>query len=221
MTLGLDIREVLISQVLKQAGYATGVIGKWDSGRARRLLPLQRGFDFFYGFANTGIDYYTHERYGIPSMFRGNDRTQEDRDVYATDLFRREAVRFIRQHGDKAFFLYLAFNAPHGASSFAGEPQRPGAGVGVQAPEEFLRQYPDRKPEAALTRYFAAVTCMDAAIGEVLETLETLELATNTLVVFLSDNGGSGNGGNAPLRAGKGGLLEGGLRVPFVITKLR
>ncbi len=66
MTLGLDLREVLISQLLRQAGYRCGAVGKWDSGRARRFLPLQRGFDFFYGFANTGIDYYTHERYGIP-----------------------------------------------------------------------------------------------------------------------------------------------------------
>ena len=60
MTLGLDLKEVTIAQVMKSAGYATGIVGKWDSGRARRFLPLQRGFDFFYGFANTGIDYYTH-----------------------------------------------------------------------------------------------------------------------------------------------------------------
>src|SRR6185436_19051654 len=69
MTLGLDLQEVTIAQALRDAGYATGMVGKWDSGRARRFLPRQRGFDFFYGFANTGIDYYTHERYGVPSMF--------------------------------------------------------------------------------------------------------------------------------------------------------
>src|SRR5262245_38373544 len=93
MTLGLDLREVTIAQALQKAGYATGVVGKWDSGRARRFLPLQRGFDFFYGFANTGIDYWTHERYGVPSMFRGNERIQEK--GYATDLFRREALAFL------------------------------------------------------------------------------------------------------------------------------
>ena len=71
MTLGLDPREVTIGNVLQRAGYRTGVVGKWDMGQARRYLPLQRGFDFFYGFGNNGIDYYTHERYGIPSMFRG------------------------------------------------------------------------------------------------------------------------------------------------------
>ena len=85
--------ETTVGQVMKSAGYATGVIGKWDSGRAKRFLPPQRGFDFYYGFANTGIDYFTHERYGVPSMFRGNERVKEQ--GHATDLFRREALRFI------------------------------------------------------------------------------------------------------------------------------
>ena len=116
MTLGMDLREVTIGQALKPAGYATGLVGKWDSGRARRFLPLQRGFDFYYGFANTGIDYYTHERYGVPSMFRGNERIKEE--GHATDLFQREALRFIDEHRQRPFFLYLAFNAPHGASTF-------------------------------------------------------------------------------------------------------
>src|SRR5437868_6937121 len=74
MTLGLDTREVTIGQALSGAGYATHLVGKWDSGRARRFLPLQRGFDSFYGFANTGVDYYTHQRYGVPSLFRNNNR---------------------------------------------------------------------------------------------------------------------------------------------------
>src|SRR5437667_457061 len=82
MTLGMDLREITVAQLLKTRGYATGIVGKWDGGRARRYLPLQRGFDFFYGFANTGIDYYTHERYGVPSLFRGNKRVKEE--GYAT-----------------------------------------------------------------------------------------------------------------------------------------
>ena len=209
MTLGMDLREVMISQPLRQAGYRCGAVGKWDSGRARRFLPLQRGFDFFYGFANTGIDYYTHERYGIPSMFRGNERTTADRGVYATTLFQREAARFLRENRERRFFLYLAFNAPHGASTFADNAARPGAGVGVQAPEEWLAKYPERNPTNGVTRYLAAVSCMDAAIGELLDLLRDLGLEQSTLVMFLSDNGGSGNGGNAPLRAGKGTLVRG------------
>jgi arylsulfatase A-like enzyme len=216
MTLGLDLREVLISQLLRQAGYRCGAVGKWDSGRAQRFLPLQRGFDFFYGFANTGIDYYTHERYGIPSMFRGNERTTADRGTYATTLFQREAARFIRDNRERPFFLYLAFNAPHGASTFPTNAARPGANIGVQAPAEWLAKYPQRDPTNALTRYLAAVTCMDAAIGELLDLLRELGLERRTLVMFLSDNGGSGNGGNGPLRGGKGSLFEGGLRVPLI-----
>jgi len=217
MTLGMDLREVTIAQPLRQAGYRCGAVGKWDGGRARRFLPLQRGFEFFYGYCNTGIDYYTHERYGIPSMFRGNERTTADRGVYATTLFQREAARFLRENRERPFFLYLAFNAPHGASTFANNnPTRPGAGVGVQAPADWVAKYPDRNPTNGVTRYLAAVTCMDAAIGDLLDLLRDFGLEQNTLVIFFSDNGGSGNGGNAPLRSGKGTMFEGGLRVPFV-----
>lgn len=206
MTLGLDVREVTIAQALKKAGYATGAVGKWDSGRAKRFLPLQRGFDKFYGFANTGVDYWTHERYGIPSMYRGNERIKEP--GFTTHLFRREAVQFIEENRDHPFFLYLAFNAPHGASSLEFR--------GVQAPEEAIRKYSGRKPDDQRTVYMACVTDMDEAIGDVLSTLEKRGLAENTLVVFQSDNGGGGPCDNAPLRGGKSQMWEGGLRVPFI-----
>ena len=138
MTLGLDVREKTIGDFLKSAGYATGVVGKWDMGQARRYLPLQRGFDFFYGHGNNVIDYYTHERYGVPSLFRGNERTEEDEGTYVTKVFERESLRFLDEHaGQRPFFLYLPFNAPHGASSF-GEGTTDGAKKvteGVQAPE--------------------------------------------------------------------------------------
>ena len=98
--LGMDVREVMISDVLKRSGYTCGCFGKWDGGQLRRYLPLQRGFDDFYGFCNTGVDYYTHERYGVPSMFRGNQPTTEDKGTYCTYLFQREAARFPREHRD-------------------------------------------------------------------------------------------------------------------------
>jgi len=205
MTLGMDVREVTIAQALKQAGYLTAVVGKWDSGRARRFLPLQRGFDFFYGFANTGIDYYTHERYGIPSLFCGNERIKEK--GYATDLFRRGAIRFIRQNRDRPFFLYVAFNAPHMASNF----ERTGA----QAPEQYIRMYGE-PPGSRQVRHMAAVTCMDAAVGKMLGVVAELGLERDTLIVFTSDNGGPGVGDNSPLRSGKGRMFEGGVRVPFI-----
>lgn len=206
MTLGMDLREVTIGQALKTAGYATGAVGKWDGGRARRFLPLQRGFDFYYGFANTGIDYYTHERYGVPSMFRGNERIKEQ--GHATDLFKREALRFIDENRSRPFFLYLAFNAPHMASTFDKE--------AVQVPEKYWRMYSDSATDRKAL-HPALITQMDEAIGEVFAKLRAHGLDDNTLVMFISDNGGSGAGSsNGPLRGGKGQMFEGGLRVPLI-----
>ncbi len=216
MTLGLDVRETTIGDGLHRAGYVTAVVGKWDMGQARRFLPLQRGFDFFFGHGNNGIDYYTHERYGIPSLFRGNERTQADMGTYATDIFKREALSFIREHETKPWFLYLPFNAPHGASSFASEPGEKKATEGVQAPEKFVAPYRAAGVPEKLARYYGAVTCMDEAIGEILATLGELNLEKDTLVIFFSDNGGAGNGGNAPLKGAKSTMWEGGLRVPFI-----
>jgi arylsulfatase A-like enzyme len=215
---GMDTREVLIPRVLKKAGYVSGVFGKWDLGQLHRFLPLQRGFDEFYGFTNTGIDYWTHERYGVPSMYRGNEPTTEDKGTYATDLFRREALKFIEKNKDRPFFCYVPFNAPHGASNL--ERPRPG----VQAPLEYIcAHYGQYDPKEANTRrskrmrYMAAVTYMDEAIGRIMGLLEKHDLQDNTIVIFFSDNGGSGSGDNTPLRGGKSRMFEGGLRVPCIV----
>lgn len=219
MTLGLDVREKTIGDLVRRAGYHSAVVGKWDMGQARRYLPLQRGFDFFYGHGNNGIDYYTHERYGVPSLFRGNARTEEDKGTYVTEVFKREALRFVGdQAGKQPFFLYLPFNAPHGASTFSegtveGEKKN---SEGVQAPERYTALYRGKVKDEKLARYYGAVTCMDEAIGELMKLLEGRHIADNTLVLFMSDNGGSGNGGNAPLKGSKTTMWEGGLRVPFI-----
>ena len=216
---GMDTREVLIPKVLKQAGYVSGIFGKWDLGQLHRFLPIQRGFDEFYGFTNTGIDYWTHERYGVPSMYRDNEPTTEDKGTYATDLFRREAIKFIEKNKDKPFFCYVPFNAPHMASNL--ERPRPG----VQAPLEYIREkYGQYDPKEANTkrarrmRYMAAVTYMDDAIGEIMDVLTKRGLEENTIVIFFSDNGGSGSAAdNSPLRGGKSQMFEGGLRVPCIV----
>ena len=216
---GMDTREVLIPSVLKKAGYVSGIFGKWDLGQLHRFLPLQRGFNEFYGFTNTGIDYWTHERYGVPSMYRGNEPTTEDKGTYATDLFRREALKFIEKHKDRPFFCYVPFNAPHGASNL--ERPRPG----VQVPLEYIRtHYGKYDPEEANSRRerrmrcMAAVSYMDEAIGQMMDLLEMHGLEDNTIVIFFSDNGGSGSSAdNTPLRGGKSQMFEGGLRVPCIV----
>ncbi|HJZ57131.1 MAG TPA: sulfatase-like hydrolase/transferase [Gemmataceae bacterium] len=156
MTLGLDPREKTLGDLLRRAGYRTAVVGKWDMGQAKRYLPLQRGFDSFFGHGNNGIDYYTHERYGVPSLFRGNERVKEE--GYATELFRREALRFLDEGKGRPFFLYLAFNAPHAASTFEKEKH--------QVPEKYLRLFPDLDPTAkreALAEFPENAQCMGVA----------------------------------------------------------
>lgn len=208
MILGMDLREVLLPELLKKKNYSNGIFGKWDLGQLLRYLPLQRGFDDFYGFSNTGIDYYTHERYFIPSMFRNNDRTVEDKGMYATYLFEREALKFIEKNKNNKFLLYLPYNAPHTASNWE-------VG-GAQVPEKYSKLYSDKIP-AKRREYLGAITCMDNSIGNILGRLEQLGLAENTLVIFISDNGAGSVQSNHPLNGNKATMWEGGLRVPCII----
>ena len=210
MTIGLDPREKTLGDVLHARRLSLRHGRQVGHGPGQALPAAARGFDFFYGHGNNGIDYYTHERYGVHSMFAGNERTKADKGTYATDLFRREALAVYSQDTSpqaserpQPWFLYLCFNAPHGASSFGADEKNPKSRSGVQAPEEYVAKYADAKLSENLKRYYAAVTCMDDAIGEMLGADQASGEEQNTLVIFQSDNGGSGNGGNAPLRGAK------------------
>nr|WP_231604654.1 sulfatase-like hydrolase/transferase [Crateriforma conspicua] len=229
---GMDVRESTLANYLSDAGYRCGIYGKWDLGSLRRFLPTSRGFDDFYGFVNTGIDYYTHERYGVPSMFRNESPTVDDRGTYCTDLFLREALRFLdQQPSHQPYFLYLPFNAPHNSSSLD-----PKIRSTIQAPERFKAMYPEVAPtyrttdryrygnpatvvttEARRRDYAAAVTCMDDAIGQVISRIESRGQLDQTIVIFLSDNGGGGGSDNTPLRGKKSTMWEGGVRVPCLV----
>lgn len=210
MTLGLDEREITVGNLMRGAGYATGVIGKWDSGRARRYLPLQRGFDYFYGFAVTGTDYWTHERYGVPSMFRNNRLVKEE--GFSEELFTREALAFVREHRHRPFFLYLPYHAPAGNANL----DQPN----INPPARYLARYPNRDPKDRRTQYMATITCMDDGVGRIMALLQELNLDEKTLVVFFPDNGtGGGIADNGIFRASGtqiDRLGEGGVRVNFI-----
>jgi arylsulfatase A-like enzyme len=202
--IGLPLSETTIADRLKAAGYTTGLVGKWHLGGGERFHPQRRGFDEFFGFLG-GAHPYFPESEGR-RVLRGNESVDEKE--YLTDALRREAVAFIEQHRQQPFFLYLAFNAVH---------------TPMHADDARLAKFKEIGDERRRT-YAAMMSAMDDAIGAVVDKLREARLEENTLVFFISDNGGPtmpGTSGNAsvnlPLRGSKRTTLEGGIRVPYVV----
>jgi arylsulfatase A-like enzyme len=215
-TSGLPLEEETMAQVLRKVNYKSAIIGKWHMGTHPNFHPLERGFDYFYGFLSGGHNYY-------PDQLTVNDLSQvkskwewyrtkiiENRtivktDDYLTDEFSAAAVNYINKQAedDQHFMLYLAYNAPH---------------TPLQATEKYLSRFPDIMDKKRKT-YAAMVSAVDDGVGYVLEALKEKGLDENTIVVFLSDNGGAHNNAsdNGPLRGLKGDLFEGGIRVPFAM----
>jgi len=198
-------QAVLLPQMLKRAGYHTAIIGKWHLGLALPNTPNERGFDHFHGFLGDMMDdYYSHRRHGFNYM-RLNDKEIKP-EGHATDLFTQWAIDHVRQRSrDKQpFFLYLAYNAPHAP---------------IQPPQEWLDRVKQREKgiEDKRAGLVALIEHLDAGIGKVIDVLEKTGLRDSTLVLFTSDNGGQLSLGatNGPLRAGKGDMYEGGIRVPM------
>lgn len=213
---GLAQDELLLPQVLKQAGYRTALVGKWHLGHADvAYWPRQRGFDSFYGPLVGEIDHFTHEAHGRVDWYRDNALLVEE--GYDTELFGAEAARVIAGHDPKdPLFLYLAFTAPH---------------TPFQAPQAQIDRYA-HIADPSRRIYAAMITAMDEQIGRVVAALEARGMREDTLIVFHSDNGGTrskmfvGEGAvegelpanNAPLREGKGTLYEGGTRVAAIMN---
>lgn len=232
---GIPVEETLISTVLRRSGYQTGCIGKWHLGVAKPFHPNTRGFDEFFGFLGGGHQYYPSiTDKVVPKvndyqyfLERNGEDTLSPEGAYLTDMLTDEAVGFIGQKAvlENPFFLYLAYNAPHSP---------------LQGKTEDLKYlFPDHAPESpgngvnfqdydARQNYIAMMYAVDRGIGKIDTALKdpngdgdlSDSIRDNTLVVFLSDNGGKilQAGNNAPLQDDKGSTKEGGIRVPMFMS---
>ena len=205
--MGLPVEEKTMGEYLQERGYSTAVYGKWHLGGADRFHPTKRGFDEFYGFRGGARSYFPYEKPPADPMNlmeRGFANFEESK-VYLTDAIADESLKFIEKNAkaNKPFFAFLSFNAVH---------------TPMDATDEDLAKFPnlsgDRKIVAAMT------LALDRATGKVMDKLEELGIADNTIVVFTNDNGGPTDknaSSNLPLSGIKSTHLEGGVRVPCVM----
>lgn len=210
--MGLPLDQSTMADKLKALGYQTAVFGKWHLGNADRFHPLKRGFDEFIGFRGGDRSYYKYPKDldTSPDSLQFDKQLEygfghyEERDEYLTDVLGKAAADFIERNKNKPFFIYLAFNAVH---------------TPLESEAHDLAQFP------ALTgkqKELAAMTlAMDRSVGYVMAKLDELNLTDNTIVVFSNDNGGPTDknaSNNAPLAGTKSNFLEGGIRVPFIMS---
>ena len=203
--LGLPVEETSLARLLRDAGYETAVFGKWHLGYERKFLADRHGFDRSFGPLGGAVDYFHHVEPGGAPMLR-EDGEPVKREGYLTDLVTEAAVAFLRGPRAKPFFLYVPYTAPH--SPYQGPDDRRDRPL---TQEEWDKG--DRKTFAAM------VERMDRGVGEILRALDETGLSGNTLVVFTSDNGGDPRGRNLPFSGRKGGLYEGGIRVPCIARR--
>ena len=219
--MGLPTTEITLPQVLKKAGYATGMVGKWHLGMHEKFHPVRRGFDEYYGFLFGANNYFdprganavTAEAAGgegsqawprnpLNPIYRNQSPIEESE--YLTEAFAREAVAYIERHKREPFFLYAPFNAPH---------------TPLQATKKYVERFPHIKDKRRQV-YAAMVSALDDAVGAILRKLRESGLEKDTMGVFLSDNGCATYTQactNDPLRYGKLTHFEGGFRVPFTL----
>ncbi|HMV48368.1 MAG TPA: sulfatase-like hydrolase/transferase [Blastocatellia bacterium] len=199
---GLPVEETSIARMLKNNGYTTALIGKWHLGSKTEFLPLQHGFDEYFGITGGNADMYSHQNIlGENVLYEGDKPTQSA--GYLTEQLGQRSVDFINKMGrqkDKPFFLYLAFNAVHWPFQ---PPKRPDS---VRTRANWM--------EGVRPDYIEMMHSVDKAVGQVLNTLDQQGLAKDTLVVFTSDNGGEQLSDMGPYFNTKGTLWEGGIHVP-------
>ncbi len=224
--MGLPLEEKTFAKRLQEVGYKTGIVGKWHMGAAPPYHPNNRGFDHFYGFLSGGHDYFPdtvnstlplvndegkplysqNEGCFLPLSLNGGAGEFSE---YLTTALSRNAADFVKQPGNNPFMLYLAYNAPH---------------LPLQAPKETINKYKHIK-ERSRRIYAAMIDEMDRGIGMVINALTETGKLDNTIIFFLSDNGGvlkskyvkGPIGSNYPFKAAKGSMYEGGSHVPFFV----
>lgn len=200
----LTPNTILLPELLKKMNYNTALVGKWNLGLESPNIPNDKGFDFFHGFLDDKMDdYYTHLRNNINFMRRNKDIISPV--GHATDLFTNWAVDYIKSQENKQdpFFLCLAYTAPH---------------TPLQPREDWLKKIKQRELGISDTRakLIALIEHMDDGIGKLIHELKISGKYDNTLIIFLSDNGGKleNEANNGNIRGGKGSFYEGGVRVP-------
>ncbi len=202
--IGIPLDEPLLSERLKTLGYRTGLVGKWHLGESvPEHHPNERGFDYFFGMLNGSHNYWPTLKKN--RLLRNNQKLERIATPYLTDWFTLEAKSFIRDSAkeENPWFLFLSYNTPHSP---------------MQAKEEDIAKYAHIKNEKRRI-YCAMQHCMDANIGTIVDELKETGQLENTLIAFISDNGGSievSHAVNAPLRGGKGTFFEGGIRIPTI-----
>jgi len=220
--------DTTVATLLKRAGYATGIIGKWGLGEAGSTgIPTKQGFDYWFGYLN---QHHAHNYYPtflwrneekvplrnvVPKEDAQGGGMASERHEYSHDLFAQEALAFVEKHKDKPFFLYLALTIPH-ANNEAGR-----EGMEVPSDEPYTKEdWP--QPQRSMA---AMVTRMDRDLGRLFGHLKKLGIDDDTIIFFSSDNGPHREGGNnpdffdsnGPLRGIKRDLYEGGIRVPMIV----
>ena len=200
---GLPLKEKIFPQFLKSRGYVCGVFGKWHLGLTEDYNPVARGFDEFYGFMGRGAhDYFNLAgQNDAKPLYRGRKVIKDK--GYLTDRLTGEAVSFIKRHKKKPFFLYLAYNAVHAPA---------------QAPKEDVKRFHTGDPKRDIL--MGMLKRLDDGVGRVVDTLKRERKWENTLLFFLTDNGGSRamHANNTPLRGFKTQNYEGGIRTPFIVS---
>ena len=210
--IGLPPEQPTIASLLRQAGYATSLVGKWHLGALPNYGPLKSGYDEFWGFRGGGIDYFTHKFAGREDLWDGD--TPVHQTGYLTDLLTDRAISTLEQYAEaaKPFFMSLHFSAPHW----------PWEGPNDQEEAERLDRNPNplaliHNDGGTQKTYAEIVQRLDQQVGRIMAELRRLKLDRNTVVVFTSDNGGERFSKNWPFSGRKSELLEGGIRVPCIV----